>query len=165
MNQGIYALGSATIASMPYGVNGVPSPTTVRALVVGGGGGSGYGYSSQRAGGGGGGGGVVEARFIAEINATYAITVGGGGTGSTIYYGQATSGTFSTFANLIAIGGGAGGNANSSSGTNGGSGVVVLRFANSLIIRISVGLAYTSQTIGGDRLITFTAGTGTVSWS
>jgi hypothetical protein len=42
---------------------------------------------------------------------------------------------------------------------------VILRFSQSLNVSLSSGLTYAASTIGGDTLITITAGTGTVTWS
>jgi hypothetical protein len=75
--------------------------------------------------------------------------------------GGATSNTAGS-ANTGNGGGGnpVGGNANRS----GGSGIVVLRFTNTLNIRLGVGLTYTSTTSGSDRIIAITAGTDTVTF-
>jgi hypothetical protein len=41
----------------------------------------------------------------------------------------------------------------------------VLRFSNSLSITVGSGLSYTSQTSGSERVISITAGTGTVTFN
>jgi hypothetical protein len=63
-------------------------------------------------------------------------------------------------------GGGASGGLNSS-GTAGGSGIVVVRFSSVLTPTIGAGLSYTTSfdATTGDKLIRFTAGTDTVSFS
>lgn len=97
--------------------------TQVQVLVVAGGGGGGSGT----AGGGGGAGGVVynSAYSVTPGNA-YSITVGAGGQGSPSNPTQATNGGNSVFDTLTAIGGGLGGNENSTvswrNGNSGGSG-------------------------------------------
>jgi len=62
-------------------------------------------------------------------------------------------------------GGGGGGGGGLTAGYNGGSGVVVLRFNAALGITLGAGLTYASTTVGGDRIITITAGTDTVVFS
>ena len=88
MNQGIYGVGTAaTIANMPYGVNGIPLPFIISVLLVGGGGPSGFG-AYDGTGGGGGGGGFIETLFAIEVAKQYLITVGAGGaTGGLNTYG------------------------------------------------------------------------------
>ena len=284
MNQGIYPIGNATIASVPYGVNGIPFPTTIKALVIGGGGGAGGGVfsgSPNYRGAPGGAGGFIESLFIISLGTDYTISIGaggaasgatglkgtdssfatftavGGGGGGGFYYsangntpsywnssmggiggsgggagitggmlvanstggrailGQGNvggSGFYSATGPVLFVGGGGGagsagssasvsghgaagagkvstinnrtystgggvnsgtgtansgnggGTASTNSSTNGGSGVVVLQFANSLNIKLGVGLTYTSITSGSDRIITITAGTDTVTF-
>lgn len=283
MNQGIYSIGNQTIASVPYGVNGIPLPSIISVLVVGGGGGGGGGVSAGNPnyrGAAGGAGGFIESLFIISLRTIYTITIGAGGSGSSAtglkggdslfatftavgggggggyYYnangntpsywnssmggiggsgggaavtngmlvtnsiggrsilgqgnaggsgfsasffvggaggagsaggnassgghGTAGTGKASTLNNVTYAAGGSlasganasantgnGGNNNGSTtfnGTNGGSGVVVLRFNNALNIRLGVGLTYTSITSGSDRIITITAGTDTVTF-
>jgi hypothetical protein len=283
MNQGIYGVGAAAIANMPYGVNGIPLPSIISVLVVGGGGGGGGGVGSGNPnyrGAAGGAGGFIESSFIVSLGNSYTITIGAGGSGS---FATGLKGGDSLFATFTAVGGGggggyyysangntpsywnssmggiggsgggagitggmttanstggrailgqgnvggsgfgssffvggaggagsAGGNASSGghgtagigkastlnnityaaggslasgsnasantgnggnnnrattfSGTNGGSGIIVVRFNNALNIRLGVGLTYTSITSGSDRIITITAGTDTVTF-
>jgi hypothetical protein len=93
----------------------------VELMVVAGGGAGG----AQRGGGGGAGGLIYNSSFSVSTG-SYSITVGGGGTcpGDTTGAGPATNGANSTFANLTAVGGGAGGNDGTynTSGLDGGSG-------------------------------------------
>ena len=94
--------------------------TTVQALVVAGGGGGGYAD-----GGGGGAGGLI---YSSSVQVTpgviYPVVVGQGGYGVGTSNTAAGNGQNSSFANLIAIGGGAGGTGSGSPypGFNGGSG-------------------------------------------
>ena len=90
----------------PYGVS------SVEYLVVAGGGGG--GNSVDRTGGGGGAGGVRSGTSYAVTVQGYTITVGSGGAAN-------TAGNNSVFATLTSIGGGRGGQVNSTS-TTGGSG-------------------------------------------
>ena len=94
--------------------------TSVQALVVAGGGGGGPG-----GGGGGGAGGVIYNSAVAVTSGvTYSIVVGQGGSGGAGGIGQGTNGANSSFANLIAIGGGYGATsyAGTTTGATGGSG-------------------------------------------
>jgi hypothetical protein len=43
--------------------------------------------------------------------------------------------------------------------------VVILRYPSSFTITVGVGLTASTATDGGNKVTTFTAGTGTVSWS
>jgi len=82
---------------------------------------------------------------------------GGKGTASTTV--AATAGTANT-------GGGGGGGGNALGGANGGSGVVIIRYATAdATISVGAGLTSSSATDGSDTVVTFTAGTGTVSFS
>lgn len=103
-----------------YDVSFVPTPNsmpinTVRALVVAGGGGGGSGNSSSYEAGGGGAGGLIYKSDYSLTPGTYPVVVGAGGATN-------TNGQNSTFANLIAIGGGAGGTYGISSGVGGHGG-------------------------------------------
>jgi hypothetical protein len=64
-------------------------------------------------------------------------------------------------------GGGGGGNTsiNGQFGSPGGSGIVILRYPNTLTITIGAGLTGSTATVGSDRVTTFTAGTGNVSFA
>jgi hypothetical protein len=76
---------------------------------------------------------------------------GGGGTGQT-----SGSGGTNGAANL---GGGGGGN------KIGGSGVVIISFNSSYATpAIDAGLVYNETTSGSNKIITFTSGTGTITW-
>lgn len=75
----------------------------VEVLIVAGGGGGGYRHGA----GGGAGGLIYNATYAVSPNASYSLTVGNGGSGST--GGQASSGGNSIFNNLVALGGGGAG--------------------------------------------------------
>jgi hypothetical protein len=47
----------------------------------------------------------------------------------------------------------------------GGSGVVILRYPRRYTITAGVGLTYSTVDSGPWRIVTFTAGTGNVSWA
>ncbi len=118
------------------GGNGVASSITGTSVTRGGGGGACYTGASGTSGlGGSGGGGRGEDVSIA-----------------------ATPGTVNT-------GGGGGGTAGGSSNGAGGSGVVILKYPDFYAISVSAGLTHSTVTSGGFRVTTFTAGTGTVSFS
>jgi hypothetical protein len=93
--------------------------------------------------------------------------VNGGGAGGTVFNGNnAVAGTGNT-------GGGGGGAfaSTSSGGASGGSGIVVIRYADSLpnlqaisgVTKTGGGLTPTTTT-GGFKIYEFTAGTGTVTF-
>jgi hypothetical protein len=65
----------------------------------------------------------------------------------------------------VNTGGGAGGGNTDGFGGNGGSGIVIIRYADTFpaITTIGGGLTYSTTTTGGYRIYTFTAGTGTVT--
>jgi hypothetical protein len=81
---------------------------------------------------------------------------GGGGAGSAT---AAVAGTANT-------GGGGGGKANGGNGAAGGSGVVILRYPDTVTITIGAGLTGSeSAASGGYKRATITAGTGNVSFA
>lgn len=94
----------------------------VEVLVVAGGGGGGAGGASDEAGGGGAGG--VLQKFVALTVASYTLTIGAGGAGSTNNAVRGANGQNSTFDSLLtAIGGGGGGSQSTEdTGALGGSG-------------------------------------------
>ena len=63
------------------------------------------------------------------------------------------------------IGGGATGGATNNRGGNGGSGLVILKFADSKTASVGAGLTTSSSTAGGYTTLTCTAGAGTVTFS
>ena len=62
-------------------------------------------------------------------------------------------------------GGGGGGGDAAGGGYSGGSGVVIIKFPDNYSLTVSAGLTYSDTTIGVYKIYTFTAGTGTVSFS
>ena len=111
------------------------------------------GSSVTYAGGGGGG----------KSSGTTATGGAGGGGNGAVGNGVGSAGTANT-------GGGGGGSCSNSppavDGAAGGSGIVILRYPDSITISIGAGLTGTeSAASGGYKRATITAGTGNVSWS
>ena len=141
---------------------------------AGGGGGAGAnGSASSSATGGAGGSGA--ASTITGSSVTYAGGGGGGGgTGGGGAGGTGGGGAGGGQANgsngTANTGGGGGGSYGSTSanrdGGSGGSGIVILRYPTAdATISVGAGLTSSSATSGSDTIVTFTAGTGTVSFS
>ncbi len=121
---------------LAYGGDGLSVNITGSAVFYAGGGGGGVSSGAGNNGGPGGDGG------------------GGEGAGDTAN----SAGTANT-------GGGGGGYGNASSyGAAGGSGVVILRYSNIFTATIPAGLTATTTTSGSDKITTFTAGTGNISF-
>jgi len=137
---------SATSQTAPgAGGSGQSSSITGSAITRAGGGGGGAGGTGTGASGGTGGGG-------AGANGTNNATVGNTGTAGTVNTGS----------------GGGGGSGGTSAGSiaNGGSGIVILRYATAdATISVGAGLTSSSATDGSDTVVTFTAGTGTITFS
>lgn len=120
------ATGGSISTSGPWTIhtfssNGTFNPgcgRTVEYLIVAGGGG---GSDGNAGGGGGGAGGFVEGS-IQLSPGNYTVIVGAGGVGSTVQDGVGQNGANSSFANIVAVGGGRGGGYVSPNGANGGSG-------------------------------------------
>lgn len=106
------------------------------------------GTLTYRAGGGAGG------------NNSGTIDGGLGGGGSSINDQTGTPGTVNT-------GGGAGGPGTNSArfGGSGGSGIVILRYPASGNLTVGSGLTGSTTTVGDDKVVTFTAGTGAVTFN
>jgi hypothetical protein len=81
--------------------------------------------------------------------------------------GAYTSGGGLTSAGAANTGGGGGGarGQSSSNGFAGGSGVVILRYPSSISCNVGSGLTASTSTVGNDKVTTFTAGTGTITFS
>ena len=101
----------------------------VEILVIGGGGGGGGAHNavSSSGGCGGGAGGHCHDSSFPVSAQSYSVTVGTGGRGGYVMqslnnYGDGISGTDSIFSTITAIGGGFGGDAQTSTGDDGGSG-------------------------------------------
>jgi hypothetical protein len=54
---------------------------------------------------------------------------------------------------------------NNAAGGNGGSGVVIIKYPDTLTATIGGGLTSSTATAGGFKVTTFTAGTDTISFS
>jgi len=104
------------------------------------------GTSVLRAGGGGG---------ASHQNVSHIASGGAGGGGNGHYNSTASSGVANT-------GGGGGGGIG---GGDGGSGVVIIRYPNTYTVTIGSGLTGSTATDGSDKVTTFTAGTGNISFS
>jgi hypothetical protein len=68
-------------------------------------------------------------------------------------------------AGTVNTGGGGGAGDADTSGFAGGSGVVIIRYPSSLTIGGGSGLTFTTTTVGANKVTTFTAGTGSISFS
>lgn len=103
----------------------------------------------------GGAGGVGLASSITGSSVTRA--VGGDGGDDDANQTAGANGTANTG------NGGAGGEG--AAGGSGGSGVVILRYPSTATLSVGSGLTYSTATVGSDKVTTFTAGTGTVTFS
>lgn len=116
----------------------------------------------------GGGGGAAQAGRVGtcyDSNRSW----GGAGRASTITGSSVTRGRGGDGSGVPGPLGATTGQANSGSGAryngyNGGSGLVVMRFLDVYNPTVSAGLAYSNTTSGGDRILTFTSGSGTVTF-
>ena len=96
-----------------------------------------------------------------------------GGSGGTNGSGGSEGGRGANTTGLANTGGGGGGRSRDSGpsccttggGAAGGSGVVIVRYPNTLTITVGGGLTSSTTTVGTDKVTTFTAGTGTVSFA
>lgn len=185
----IGAGGSGRTSSNP-GVSGVN--TVFGSITATGGGGGGGGGSGGLAGGSGGGGspvgvstkapaqgfngGAVGGGGAAEVGGTDGANAGGDGvassiTGSSVFRaggggdpagdggggGPEADGAANT-------GGGGGYFAGIARSGNGGSGVVIVKYPDTITLTIGVGLTSSTTTSGGFKITSFTAGTDTVSF-
>jgi hypothetical protein len=167
--QGGLAVTSPVIQGYAGGTGGSDAAT----WSSGGGGGGASAAGSNGVNGQGGNGGNGLAVSITGSSVTYAgggggsayntHTAGSGGTGGggngSNSYATATSGTVNTG------GGGGASYTDSTSSGDGGSGVVILRYPSSRTITVGAGLTSSTSTDGSDKVTTFTAGTGTISFS
>jgi len=165
--------GGAGLAGQGYAGGAAQQVFNGAANACGGGGGASAAGSDAPGSNNGGNGGAGVATSISGASVTYAGGGGGGafstqGTGGAgggadgVKNSNGNSGTANT-------GGGAGGlyNAGSTSqryGGNGGSGIVILRYPNTVTIS-QTGLTISTSTDGTDKVTQITAGTGTVSFS
>lgn len=118
-----------------------------------GGGGAGGVGGDRTTGGGAGGAGVASSITGSSV------TRAAGGQGG-YSYNAGVAGADGA-ANTGTGGGGGSGNA----GGDGGSGVVILRYPSTKTLTVGSGLTSSTATVGSDKVTTFTAGTGTVSFS
>ena len=118
-------------------------------------------YASQYwvAGGGGAGNGGSGYGGIPGPNGS-AGGRGGGGAGR-----GATGAGFSGTANTGGGGGGGGHDGTDYNGGAGGSGVVILKYPNGYSINAGAGITASTVTVGSFKLTTFTAGTGTITFT
>jgi len=141
----------------------------------GGGGASAVGGNASSSSGGNGGAGL-EVNIIGGTGNYYAGGGGGAGdsrssrAGGTGGSGGGGNGGYNGANGLSAgssnTGGGGGGNGYSSgSSAAGGSGVVIIRYPNGYTVTIGSGLTGSTAIDGSDKVTTFTAGTGTISFS
>ena len=79
--------------------------------------------------------------------------------------GTASSGGGTNNNNGTVNTGGGGGGSGANSGGNAGSGIVILRYPNTVTISVGAGLTSSTATDGSDKVTTFTAGTDTVSFA
>jgi len=120
----------------------------------GGGGGGGQNYDGGNGGIGGGGGGASENGAA------------GGAGGAGLNSGSSGNGAGVGGSGGANTGGGGGGMGISvTQSGSGGSGVVIIRYPNTKTITVGAGLTATTATVGTDKVTTFTAGTGTISFS
>ena len=138
----------------------------------GGGGAGGVGASNSSGNGGAGGNGLASS--ISGSSVTYA--GGGGGSrdsnngssdGAGGSGGGGAAGTSSVGNGAPNTGGGGGGSITLGTGSTGGSGIVIISYPNTYqnLTTINVGLTYSGPVnTGGNKVYTFTAGTGTVVW-
>jgi len=87
------------------------------------------------------------------------------GGGSAINTGATATNDNGSIGGANTGGGGSGGINSGNSGGAGGSGIVILRYPNTKTITVGAGLTATTATVGTDSVTTFTAGTGTISFS
>jgi len=143
---------------------------------AGGGGGAGAAGANGSANAGGNGGDGIQS----SISGTATYYAGGGGGGlypnpsTTIGTGglggggnaSVTSNGISGVNNTGGGGGGSGANPSVSGyGGVGGSGVVIIRYPDAYTVTIGSGLTGSTATDGSDKVTTFTAGTGNISFS
>jgi len=132
--------GTGSTGDSPGGA-GVSSSITGSAATKAGGGGGGRDnhFNSGTSSGGSGGGGQGRSNNVGSNGSTN--TGGGAGGGGTLSFGQSWR------------------------GGAGGSGVVILRYPDTYSIGVGAGLTASTATDGSSKVTTFTAGTGTVSFS
>lgn len=149
------------------------SPSQDQFSMGGGGGGAGQqgGDATNSTSGPAGNGGNGVSVSISGSSIAYAGGGGGGayqpaaGTGGSGGGGNGANGGNSPQNGTANRGGGAGGGGTGANGGNGGSGIVIIRYPSARTISVGAGLTSSTSTVGGNKVTTFTAGTGTVSFS
>lgn len=132
--------------------------------------------NNSGAGGGGGAGSIGEQSeggngVSSSITGSAVGYAGGGGGGDrSDATGRDGGGNGNAFTGGVTAGaanrgGGGGGNTSLQTGGAGGSGVVILSYPSIHTITIGAGLTGTTSTVGVNKVTTFTAGTGTVSFA
>lgn len=136
---------------------GVSSDITGSAVTRGGGGGGATWWSDDAYGG----------MSAAQINSSGLGGAGGGGRGGVVD-GDEEDGDYHVRTNQNGsanTGGGGGGKSPMDNASNGGSGIVILRYPNTLTITVGPGLTSTTTTTGTDKVTTFTAGSDNISFA
>ena len=110
-----------------------------------------------------GGGGAPGGNKDFQNNLGGAGGTGGGGNGAA--FGGANIPGQNGGTNLGGGGGGDGWAGTSQPGGAGGSGVVILRYPSSFTLTVGAGLTSSTNIVGTNKVTSFTAGSGNVSWS
>jgi hypothetical protein len=154
--------GGASNGTANQGFNGGTGTTSLSGEPAGGGGGAGSNGSNGTSGQAGNGGSGVSS----SITGTPISRAGGGGgaiSGGGNLPGSATSGggnggNPTATAGTANTGGGGGGGGSGTAGQPGGSGVVIIRYANTYSdLSVGGGLSYTYANTGGYKIYTFTS--------
>jgi hypothetical protein len=152
--------GGASNGTANQGFNGGTGTTSLSGEPAGGGGGAGSNGSNGTSGQAGNGGSGVSS----SITGTSIGRAGGGGGAISVGTpGSATSGggaggNPTATAGTANTGGGGGGGGSGTAGQPGGSGVVIIRYANTYSdLSVGGGLTYTLTNTGGYKIYTFTA--------
>jgi hypothetical protein len=164
--------GAAVTTPVVQGFDGGSGFNTSQSNTRGGGGGGASNAGTSASGSlSGDGGDGLEVNIIGGTGNYYA---GGGGGGSELYIaGSGGSGGGGNGAqypdNTVAASGisntGGGGGGGYLTFADGGSGVVIIRYPNAYTVTIGSGLTGNTATYGTDKITTFTAGTGNISFS
>jgi len=126
--------------------------------------GGGTGSATSNRGGGGGGSGGVGSN-AADSGAAGGVGVSNSLSGSAVTYATGGKGSGTYFAGDGPDGGANTGDGGGALRGDGGSGIVIIKFSDSYTCTVGAGLTSSSSTTGGFTTISFTAGTGTISFS
>ena len=156
--------------SNTQGFPGGRGPSNANSYGSGGGGGAGSVGQSYPGGGLAGNGGNGIASNITGSSVTRGGGGGGGGSGSWGAGGTGGGGNgedngavSGNAGDVNTGGGGGGGDGTAGSGKAGGSGIVIIKYADTLTATVGAGLTSSENSSGGFKIRTFTAGTGNVS--